>query len=299
MRVVAAVLFFLAGMVNAQPLTERYAAYGTMIVTQLATAPFPHAQRANGHEYDGKKYDAAGHYSDSSVALFVPKGYRASATVDLVFYFHGWGNSIDSALRRYNVVEQFCASGKNAVLVAAEAAKNSPDGFGGKFEDAGGMKRFVDDAITVLKKEKKISAHAGIGRIIIAGHSGAYRVMSFMLLRGGLTSHMSEVYLFDALYGQTEKFSHWIEHGRGRFVNIYTDGGGTKTESENLMGCLDAWKIRYFVAEEQKATAADLRHNRIVFLHSDLKHNDVFAKRGQFAAYLATSSLKDIKKRAR
>lgn len=299
MKMTALVLLCLAAAAAvAQPMTERYAAYGDLILTHLATAPFPHPQRANGHVYDGKTYSAAEHYSDSSVAFFVPKGFHASSSVDLVLYFHGWGNSIDSAFRRFNVVEQFSASGKNAILIAAEAALNSPDGAGGKFEDTDGFKRFVVEALTVLKKEHKIPSHAGVGRIIIAGHSGAYRVMSFMLLRGGLTAHMKEVYLFDALYGQTEKFAHWLDHERGRFVDIYTDSGGTKGESENLMGCLDAWKIKYFHTTELKATPADLKKHRIVFLHSDLKHNDVFSKRGQFEEYLKTSSLKDIKKRA-
>ncbi len=294
-----AVLLLASAAVHAQPLTQRYAAYGDMLVTHLSTAPFPHPLRAGGYVYGGKTYDAAGHYSDSSVALFAPKGYRQSHTVDLVVYFHGWGNNIDTALRRFNVVEQFSASSKNAILVVPEAASNAPDGCGGKFEGRDGFKRFVGDVMNFLKKEKKIQAHAVAGNIIIAGHSGAYRVMSFMVLRGGLTQHMKEVYLFDALYGQTEKFAYWIDHYRGRFVNIYTDSGGTKAESENLMACLESWKIPFFAREEGRVTSEELRHNRLIFLHSDLKHNDVFSKRGQFEQYLTTSSLKDIKKRAR
>jgi len=291
---VIAIVLLVSSVAVAQPITERYSAYGDLIVTKLSTAPFPHPQRANGHVYDGTTYDEAGHYRDSSVALFVPSGYRRSSTVDLVFYFHGWGNNIDTALARYAVIEQFCASRKNAILVLPEAAYNAPDGFGGKLEDKDGMKRLVADVMRVLKNERKIAPRATVGKIILAGHSGAYRVMSFMLLRGGMARHMKEVYLFDALYGQTEKFAHWIEHGKGRLINIYTDGGGTKNESENLMACLDAWKIRYFHAQELKTTPADLRRNRIVFLHSDLKHNEVFSKREQFREFLATSSLKNI-----
>ena len=49
-----------------------------------------------------------------------------------------------------------------------------------------------------------------------------------------------EVYLFDALYGQTEKFAHWIDHFQGKMVVIYTDSGGTKAETESLMADLRA-----------------------------------------------------------
>jgi len=292
------VLCFAAVVVSAQPMTQRYAAYGDLLVTHLATAPFPHPLRSGGYVYDGKTYSAAEHYSDSSVAIFVPSHYRRSGAVDLVVYFHGWGNNIDTALSRYQVIEQFSASGKNAILILPEGPRNAPDSFGGKLEEKEGFKKLVADVMAVLKKEHKIPASASPGKIVLAGHSGAYRVMSFILLRGGLTRHMSEVYLFDALYGQTEKFAHWIDHSRGRLVNIYTDNGGTKGESENLMACLDAWNIPYFTTEETKATSADLRRHKLVFLHSDLQHNDVFSKRGQFAAYLGTSSLKDIKKGA-
>jgi len=142
----------------AQPLAERYSAYGELIVKQLSTAPFPHPGRANGHLYDGTTYDEAGHYRDSSVALFVPSGYGRSLTVDLVFYFHGWGNNIDTALARYAVIEQFSASRRNAILVLPEAAYNAPDGFGGKLEDKDGVKRLVADVMRVLKNEKKVRA---------------------------------------------------------------------------------------------------------------------------------------------
>ena len=53
-------------------------------------------------------------------------------TVDLVFWFHGWGNNVDSAAIRYELIKQFIASKRNAVLVLAETARNSPDSYGGK-----------------------------------------------------------------------------------------------------------------------------------------------------------------------
>jgi hypothetical protein len=287
----------IAGAKASQPMTERYAAYGDLIVTQLATAPFPHPLRANGHTYNGKTYSAAEHYSDSSVVIFVPKGYRKSKAVDLVVHFHGWSNNLDSALSRYALIEQFCASNKNAIFVFPEGPRDAPDSFGGRLEEKDGFKKFIADVLGVLKKQKKIPADAGPGKIVISGHSGAYRVMSFILLRGGLTPHMKEVYLFDALYGQTEKFAYWIDHNRGRMVNIYTDSGGTKGETENLMACLDAWKKPYLAVEETKATPDELRRNALIFLHSDLEHNDVVSKRNEFATFLGTSTLRDIKTR--
>ena len=58
----------------AKPSLEHYADYGELIVTQLTSAPFPHPKRAEGHKYQGKVYSAKEHYSDNTVAIFIPKG---------------------------------------------------------------------------------------------------------------------------------------------------------------------------------------------------------------------------------
>jgi len=42
-------------------------------------------KRAQGHTYEGKVYPANLHYSDRTVAIFVPKGFRASDATNLVF----------------------------------------------------------------------------------------------------------------------------------------------------------------------------------------------------------------------
>ena len=52
------------------------AALGQLIVTQFVTAPFPHPARADGYKYHDQFYSAKEHYSDSTVALFVPNHFR-------------------------------------------------------------------------------------------------------------------------------------------------------------------------------------------------------------------------------
>src|SRR5581483_1073436 len=76
-----------------------------------------------------------GHYDDSSVLLVIPRGLKVGKRVDLVFWFHGWHNNIDTALRFYGLADQFAGSGCNAVLVLAEAAKNAADSYGGKMRE--------------------------------------------------------------------------------------------------------------------------------------------------------------------
>lgn len=272
------------------PLTERYADIGTMIVTTSDHTMFPHEKRAQGHTYEGKAYPADVHYSDRTVAIFVPKGFRAGDETSLVFYFHGWRNNVDDTFQKFRVAEQLAASGVNAVLVLPEGPRNAPDSFGGKLEETGVFSSLVSDVLSTLKARGVVTSTKP-GSIVLAGHSGAYRVMAFILARGGLTANIREVYLFDALYGQTEKFAHWIDRFPGKLVDIYTPEGGTRDESLSLMDDLRAWDIPFAAVPESAVTQDLLRRNRLVFIDSALEHNDVVAKSEQFRAFLTASSL--------
>lgn len=287
------VLFTVISLSPAQSVSERYAHLGDMFVPQFSSAPFPHSGRSGGHTYNNQTFPAERHYSDSSVAIFIPNGFSPQKKTDLVFYFHGWYNNIDSACAQFRLVEQFTEAKKNAVFVFPEGPKDAPDSFGGRLEEKDGLKNLVSDVVNYLKEKKKITS-ADIGKIILAGHSGAYRAISFCLMRGGLTKNISDVILFDALYGQTEKFAYWIDHYKGRFINIYTDNGGTKPETENLMADLDGWRIPYFTTEEINLQESDLLKHRLIFIHTDLGHNEVIAVRKQFHRFLISSSLSDI-----
>jgi hypothetical protein len=275
-----------------EDLPEKYAGQGTVIVARLAAAPFPHPSRAEGHTYKGKTYGAAGHYSDDTVAIFIPKGFRETGRVDFVVHFHGWHNSVAGALADFQLIEQFAASGRNAVLVLPEGPRNAPDSSGGKLEDEGGFRRFMDEVVGTLRREGGLRrADFALGRIVLSGHSGGYRVMAEILHRGGLEELIREVWLFDGLYGRTEKFLAWADRAKGRLINIYTDDGGTKEETEKLFTQMQSRGTPPVEVEEATLTDEQLKAGGLIFIHTDLGHNDVMAKRGQFRRYLETSVL--------
>jgi hypothetical protein len=49
--------------------------------------------------------------------IIAPKSLERQDRVDLVFWFHGWYNNIDSAVAYFRLSEQFMASGGKAVLL--------------------------------------------------------------------------------------------------------------------------------------------------------------------------------------
>jgi len=291
----AMVLATIVPALAAANLEATYAVYGHLIVTQFVSAPFPHPARAAGHTYQEKLYPAPEHYADSTVAIFIPKGFRETGRVDLVIHFHGWNNTVAGTLHGYQLIEQLVASGRNAVLVVPEGPHNAPDSFGGKLEDPDGFKNLTAELVATLRQRAGFKRNDfSLGHIILSGHSGGYRVIAGILDRGGLAPNADEVWLFDALYAGTDKFLAWSDRHPGRLLNIYTDHGGTKHDSEALMELLQKRGTPFLAVEESKATADELKTNRLVFIHTDLSHNDVVAKRKEFCLFLKTSPLDNL-----
>jgi hypothetical protein len=275
-------------------LEKIYAPFGTLIVTQFVSAPFPHPARADGHKYHDEFFSAAEHYSDGTVAMFIPTNFRAADKVDFVVHFHGWRNTVAGTLDEYKLIEQFAASGKNAILIVPEGPRNAADSFGGKLEDTNGFKNFMAEAAEKLNASGALArTNWEIGNVILSGHSGGYHVMAAILDHGGLPEKIREAWLFDALYGNTENFVAWQKNQNGKLLDIYTDHGGTKEETDNLMTSYKTNAVAFFANEDTNAAPENLLTNKIVFLHTDMVHNDVVAKRGTFEQFLQSSGLEN------
>ncbi|HVU97899.1 MAG TPA: hypothetical protein VHE34_21895 [Puia sp.] len=247
---------------------------------------FPDTARDRGHlDGDGKQLPRAGHYDDSSVLLVIPKGLHAGPTVDLVVWFHGWHNNIDTALQFYGLARQFTASGRDAVLVLPEAAKNAADSYGGKMRQDGMFKLLVADILSELKRNKAVPANAVAGHVVLAGHSGAYSVIADILEHG--QQPVDEVFLFDALYGRMNTFTQWAEAGDHHFVHWFTNTGyGPDKMSDSMMLQLRRDKVPFGLSEEVSTDSAVIRNNRILFVHSPREHNVIINNPDDFALLL-------------
>jgi len=250
---------------------------------------FPDSGRANGHLYDSVLYTEVAHYNDSSVLLIIPAHFIPGRKINLVYWFHGWRNSIDTAAAFFELTKQFAASGVNAILVLAETAKNAPDSYGGKLEQPGVFKLLVNDVMNELRKKRVVPPAAVAGNIVLAGHSGAFRVIAYILQNGQLP--VQEVLLFDALYSQVDKFMQWVnadEHHH--FVHWFTNhGGGTDIVSDTMMQRLKDQHIDFGLTEEASVKPATIRNNRVLFVHSLREHNVIINRPDNFRLLLESS----------
>jgi hypothetical protein len=277
---------------RSETLPEHYAPQGQLLLVHVSSAPFPHPQRAEGHKYKDQFFSAAEHYTNDTVAIFIPKGFRETGKIDFVIHFHGWQNNVEGVLKKYQLIEQLVASGRNAVLIVPQGPYNAPDSFGGKLEDADGFSRFMKDVLDTLRQKSSLkNKEFALGNIILSGHSGGYQVISSIVDHGGLTDHVKEVWLFDALYARTDKFLAWWDNSHGRLIDLYTEHGGTKGETDNLLAMLKDRGTPLFSAKDTDATPANLRENRILFLFTELAHDEVIHKRNDFELFLSTSCL--------
>ncbi|HEV2318749.1 MAG TPA: D-alanyl-D-alanine carboxypeptidase, partial [Verrucomicrobiae bacterium] len=279
---------------NAAELKALYAPFGQCLLVHLHTAPFPDSSRADGHWYHNQFYSAQFHYSDNSVAIFIPKHFRIADKVDFLVHFHGWRHTVAGTLAQYHLIDQLVASHKNVILVVPQGAFNAPDSGDGKLEDTNGFARFMDDVVATVKNSGALDhSNFDIGNIILSGHSGGYKVIASIVDHGGLSDKIKEVWLFDALYAGRENFVAWQKAENGRLMDIYTDHGGTEYQTADLLDSLKSSKVSYWTGEDTAVTLDELRTNKYVILHSTLAHDDTPCKRLAFQKFLETSCLQD------
>jgi len=232
---------------------------GETAFVPMENAPFPHASRENGFTHGNRTFARDPHYTDSTVALFVPRTFQPGERTDLLVYFHGHMNNVRSVLERQRLREQVVATGRNVVLVVPQGPKNATDSGGGRLMEA-------------LETADKVKSR-NVGQVFLAGHSGAYRVISFCLEHGGLDDSVKDVCLLDATYGRLDAFADWAaRHPDDRLFSIFT--AHLADENKELMRKLTARSVPLvFVTNDEGAKAA-LRSGRIVFFAvSNTDHN--------------------------
>jgi hypothetical protein len=270
-----------------------YAQNGKIIRFTSANAMFPDTARSNGHDYNGKYYDAATYYSDSSVLIYVPRHFSSKKKINYVFWFHGWGNNIDSACKQYSLLNQFEASGRNAIFIFPEGPKNAPDSYGGKLEQPQVFQGLMKEVVEKLTQQKVIRPvsvfEINAYDISLAGHSGAYRVISRIINK----NPVNEVILFDAMYGQNDLYMQWLAQPGHRFINIYTKDGGTYDNSLFFIFKLtDSLHVPLVSLQEEEVTEAQLRKNNKLFIFSKQAHNDVILYNRNWERFLRNTPFK-------
>ena len=102
--------------------------------------------------------------------------------------------------------------------------------------------------------------------------------------------NIQEVGLFDALYGEADLFEEWLSaNEKNRYINLYTDSGGTDEESIKMMGKLKAEGKLPGFREEAELKNSDFVTYPVLFIHSKRAHNDIIFNPDRFQEMLEAS----------
>jgi len=134
---------------------------------------------------------------------------------------------------------------------------------------------FINDILQKLGYAKILPLnkvyHINDCKITLAGHSGAYRVISKIIQY----NQIDELLLFDAMYGGNDAYLKWIaESNAHRFIHIFTKDGGTFENTHLIMQQLkDSLSIDIASVSEKELSMSDLISSKPLFIFSESEHN--------------------------
>lgn len=233
-----------------------------------------------------------------SVLVFVPRHHRPAANggVSFIVHFHGHNTTAERAIAAHQLREQLDDSKQNAILVVPQLAVMAPDSSAGRLETPGTFGKMLVDVLAALdtraaRRELGASAtpaDASVGRVVVSAHSGGYHSAATVLKVGGAA--IQEVYLFDALYAETDVFKDWVVKGRGKPM-----GQRHKLISYFTAGTTEANTVALFAQLEQAGVSVARENVEGSLSREDLTHAEAVSIRTQSTHGAVTSELNSLR----
>ena len=217
-------------------------------------------------------------YSNRNTLIYIPKGFVASPRALIVVFLHGNHTELArDVYQRQRIPQQLAASGLNAVLIAPQFALDAADSSAGHFWEPGFFRKYLSEAahhLAELHGDRCSQSAFERMKIVLVGYSGGYNAAAYALEVGDANSRLHGVALFDALYGETEKFDAWIDQrGPAFFFSAYSDS--SQTENAALQRSLKERRQRFHVLSKSPPHLR-LTRGSLTFLAAggDIQHND-------------------------
>lgn len=246
---------------------------GVGTTVALPTAPFPHA---------------SGPWTDASVRIFVPAGYRQHADHDMVLHFHGHNGTLASTLAGHHYQEHVCGSGANVILVVPQGPVNAASSNFGKLMTPAGTQALLDQVLVVLFRDDLVNIPVR-GELTLTAHSGGYRAVALNANSSAL--RVTQVHLYDALYGDLAAFTTYASSG-AFFRSNYTTSGGTLAENQGLAATLGSDHPTITLSEE--ATLPALLGTQSVIDFTPSTHNGATRYRNAYGDRIRFGSRRGV-----
>lgn len=227
-------------------------------------------------------------FNDNSCLVYVPKHFDKNKPWNLMLWFHGWNNNIQSTIEQFKLREQIALSGANVILIMPEGVKNGNDSYCGNWEQANYFNWFMEDVKLKLKSEKIVDKITADNQLIISGHSGASRALVQVMDFSSTT--IKAILMFDAIYSHETNIINCLKRFPAcKLINLHTAREACTTSTRNLIQLMQKQKINYLEKQDKDVTDAELKSNRILCLSSNLSHNDVPVSYNYLSRFLKAS----------
>jgi hypothetical protein len=186
-----------------------------------------------------------------------PAGYRVRDAGTCV-YLHGYYTSVDQAVADHRLAEQFAASGRNALFIAAEApAWNGEEGV------------WPDLAALLAETFRRTGLRPPPGPVVVVGHSGAFRPILSWLGH----PRLEEVVLLDGLYRGEAQFKGWLQlNGTPRPRRLVLVSDETLPAAEALVATVPGAVSLPEVPAPDRGLDGAARSARLIHLKSQHSH---------------------------
>jgi hypothetical protein len=212
-------------------------------------------------------------YNDRRVLLAASTGFNPNAPGALVVFFHGNNATLErDVIQRQQIVRQLTQASLNAALVAPQMAVDARDSSAGNFWRPGAFAQFLDEAETKLAALYPQSSRYAFRRmpVILVAYSGGYLPAAYSLAYGGAGDRIRGVVLFDALYGEPDKFAQWIESQTGHAFFVSAFSGSSKSGNLEMQARLERNGVH-----TQTGLPDRLRPGVVAFIDAgDVSHDD-------------------------
>ena len=200
-----------------------------------------------------------------SALVHAPPGFDAAQPLHLVVFLHGYMACARMLLEDDPVVcrpgeppmpgrglgRAHDAAGKGTLFVVAQLAFLQATGKPGCFQEAGCFRAFLEETLAALPSTRmpRRKTLGDVASITLVAHSAGYEAALAILEHGQVDALIRDVVLFDALYGEEQRYLAWFaSHPQARLLSVHLRGGRPAKNSAKLLRSaqrrLDTLRVR-------------------------------------------------------
>jgi hypothetical protein len=173
-------------------------------------------------------------------AVYVPDRKKLTAPYNILWWFHGHKKHGGIDIQEYLHDSDFtlrefiqASSKRNFLLVAPTLGDKSDFGL---LNDSASAANYLEEVLNGVHKQiGGTGARPNVGQIVLAGHSGAYRVMERILGIAALSKLIKEVWCFDCMYAGGDVMLNWATSAGHTLDRLWAFSTGSFTTMKDVL----------------------------------------------------------------